>query len=162
MVLTKDINKNALILIILLLINCNLTAENGKLTFKYEDSINNEWFLVTLGQDYNLELIDMHGEKINQILDDQHIIKEVQSFIKIKDIWEKSENSIPVINSDVTESLILYTNKCQICFLFYDNFIPVTNNTYNRDAINIIKKLITFVKNNNENKLASIPDWLYD
>lgn len=159
--LLKDIDKTFYILFLLLFINFSIVAENRNLTFKYEDSINNEWFLITLNSNYHLDLINKNGEKTTYLLDDPHILKELELLFN-KIMLLKQKKYIPLINSDVTETIILKENENSVCFLFNDDFITINNNQYNEDVVKLIKKLLAFVKRKDDTKLNSFPSWLYE
>jgi hypothetical protein len=158
--LIKGLNNVFIAFFLVLFDEYTVVGENIILSFKYEDCINNKWFLLNLDSDYHLEFIDMKGEKTNCLLDDVCIRKELQSFSNNKTLSLNFEKHLPYANSDITEELMLEKNEQNFCFLFYDNYIPIDKNKHNKKAIILIKKLLTFVKRNNEEKFREYPAWL--
>lgn len=159
--LIKGTNKVCCIVFLVLFMNCKLIAENKSLTFGYNDSINNKSFIIQLNSN-KLDLIDFYGNIESYLLDDKEILSKVQSLFNKKEIFLNPENLFPVVNCDVTETLVITINEESAYFLFHDNFILINNIKYNEEAVLLIKDILNFMKNKDNNELNNLPTWLFE
>ena len=159
--LIKDINK--IILLFVFFISIPLNCEERKFIFKYENDTNNTNLFL------NFSISDNKGVLIVQKSTDKELkyyLKNEEIINKINSLFDKFEifqehNDIGIINSDVTEIVILQKDNKNINFLFYDNFIPLNSSENSESVIKVIKEILRIIQNKDKDFKLNYPEWLY-
>ena len=159
--LIKDINK--IILLFVFFLSIPLNCEERKVIFKYENDTNNTnlFFTFSISDNKGVLIVKKCTDK-----EQKYYFKNEEIISKINSLFDKFEmfqehNDIGIINSDVTEIVILQKDNKNINFLFYDNFIPLNSSENSESVIKVIKEILRIIQNKDKDFKLNYPEWLY-
>ncbi|MBQ7673611.1 MAG: hypothetical protein IJT36_03680 [Alphaproteobacteria bacterium] len=140
-------------------------AEEQKLTFKYENSISNEYFFFVITKNDKNCILSIEGEKRNELElcpKDNELSLVLEDIFDIAQFIKDNENNFAAINSDITEQVILNSCGKTIIFLYYDRYKSIPNNgKFSDKIVSLVRELIKILQQNHPDLFVKVPIWLY-
>lgn len=160
----REPNKIFILIIVFFLVPLDLMANPCSISFKYENSLENKYFFykfeVYETKIYNISLNGSEFEN-EYILNDKGIVSEIEQLISDEKFLQYQGFDFPIINSDITEQIIMTIDDMEKIFLYTDIYKTIMADDQIACIVaNINREILCLLDKKNEMIFIDYPELL--